>query len=88
MRDATMKKKPSKASKERTGEMRAAYDFSGGVRGKYVDRYRRGINVVLIDPELAEAFPDSKSVNDALRALVAIATRADSRQRASLTKAR
>jgi hypothetical protein len=83
-----MKKKPSKASKQRTGEMRAEYDFSGGVRGKYVDRFRRGINVVLLDPELAKAFPDSKSVNDALRALVAIATRADSRKRASLTKAR
>jgi hypothetical protein len=86
MRDATMKK-PAKRSKARTGEMRAEYDFSGGVRGKYVERYRRGINVVLLDPELAEAFPDSKSVNDALRALVAIATRADSRKRASLTKA-
>jgi hypothetical protein len=62
--------------------MREEYDFSSGVRGKYVDRYRRGINVALIDPELAEAFPDSKSVNDALRALVAIATRAESRKRA------
>jgi hypothetical protein len=74
-----MKKPPSK---RQTQEMREEYDFSGGVRGKYVDRYRRGINVALIDPELAEAFPDSKSVNDALRALVAIATRAESRKRA------
>lgn len=73
-------KKPS--SKRRAREMRAEYDFSGGVHGKYVDRYRRGVNVVLIAPELAEAFPDSKSVNDALRALVAIATRAESRKRA------
>ena len=79
MRDAIMKKPPSK---RRTQEMREEYDFSGGVRGKYVDRYRRGVNVALIDPELAEAFPDSKSVNDALRALVAIATRAESRKRA------
>jgi hypothetical protein len=46
-----------------------------------VDRYRRGVNVVLLDPELAEAFPDSKSVNDALRALVVIATRAGARKR-------
>jgi hypothetical protein len=38
--------------------------------------------VVLLDPEVAEAFPDSKSVNDALRALVAIAARAESRKRA------
>jgi hypothetical protein len=57
--------------------MRAEYDFSGGVRGKYVDRYRRGTNVVLLDPALADAFPDSKSVNDALRALLAVATRSE-----------
>jgi len=62
--------------------MRAEYDFSGGVRGKYVERYRQGVNLVLIDPELAEAFPDSKSVNDALRALVAIAARTEARKRA------
>jgi hypothetical protein len=62
--------------------MKAEYDFSGGVRGKYVDRYRRGTNVVLLDPELAEAFPDSKSVNSALRALVAIAARTEARKRA------
>ena len=41
-----------------------------------MDRYRQGANVVLIEPDLAHAFPDSKSVNDALRALLAIATRA------------
>jgi hypothetical protein len=62
--------------------MRPEYDFSGGVRGKYVDRYRAGTNVVLLDPELVEAFPDSKSVNDALRALVAIAVRKEPRKRA------
>jgi hypothetical protein len=73
-------KKP--LSKRRTDGMREEYDFSGGVRGKYVDRYRRGINVVLLDPELAAAFPDSKSVNNALRALVSIAKRAEIRKRA------
>jgi hypothetical protein len=73
-----MKKPPSKRC---APEMRAEYDFSGGVRRKYVDKYRRGTNVVLLDPELAEAFPDSKSVNDALRALVAIAARAETRRR-------
>ena len=83
MKDATMKTAPRKGrtSEKATPEMRAEYDFSGGVRGKYVERYRKGTNVVLIDPELAEAFPDSKSVNDALRALVGIATRAESRKR-------
>jgi len=78
MRDATMKT----PSKRRTREMKAEYDFSGGVRGKYVDRYRRGTNVVLLDPALADAFPDSKSVNDALRALLAVATRSERRKRA------
>jgi len=55
--------------------MRPEYDFSGGVRGKYVDRYRKGTNVVLLDPEVAAAFPDSTLVNEALRALLAIAKR-------------
>jgi len=62
--------------------MRAEYDFSDGVRGKYVDQYRRGTNVVLLDPEVAEAFPDSKSVNDALRAILAVAARTERRKRA------
>ena len=66
----------------RSPDMRAEYDFSAGVRGKYVERYCRGTNVVLLDPELAEAFPDSKSVNDALRALLEVATRAERRKRA------
>jgi len=79
MRDATRKKPPSERPSR---EMRAEYDFSGGVRGKYVDEYRRGTNVVLLDPDLAEAFPDSKSVNEALRALVAIAARTETRRRA------
>jgi hypothetical protein len=62
-------------------ETRPEYDFSGGVRGKYVDRYRKGTNVVLLDPEVAAAFPDSTSVNDALRALLAIAKRTETRKR-------
>jgi len=78
MRNAAMKKTPSKRP---AAGMRPEYDFAGGIRGKYVARYRRGTNVVLLDPELVEAFPDSKSVNDALRALLAIATRAETRKR-------
>jgi hypothetical protein len=61
--------------------MRPEYDFSGGVRGKYVDQYRSGTNVVLLEPEVAKAFPDSQSVNDALRALLSIATRAPNQKR-------
>lgn len=51
-------------------DMLAEYDLSGGVRGKYVERYRQGTNVVLLDPDIAEKFPTSESVNDALRRLV------------------
>jgi hypothetical protein len=79
MRNTTTKKAPTK---RRSSEMQAEYDFSAGVRGKYADRYRGGTNVVLLDPELVGAFPDSKSVNDALRGLVEIAERAEGRKRA------
>jgi hypothetical protein len=78
MKDATMKKRRSNRA---APEMRSEYDFSGGVWGKYADRYRQGVNVILLEPELAEAFPDSKSVNDALRALLEIADRTSHRKR-------
>jgi hypothetical protein len=51
-------------------EMRAEYDLSGGVRGKYYERYRRGTNVVLLDADVAKVFRDSESVNEALRSLI------------------
>ena len=38
-----------------------------GVRGKYANRYRQGTNIVLVDPDLHKIFPDSESVNRALR---------------------
>ncbi len=53
-------------------EMLEEYDFSGGVRGKYVGRFAQGANVVVLDPDVAEVFPDSESVNKALRALAGI----------------
>lgn len=51
--------------------MRDHYDFSKGIRGKYAKRYREGTNLVLLEPDLAKAFPDSRSVNAALRELLA-----------------
>ena len=45
------------------------YDFSGGVRGKYAGWFTRDTIMVVLDPEVAEIFPDAKSVNTALRAL-------------------
>ncbi len=53
-------------------DMLDEYDFSKGVRGKYVDRFAKGSNVVVLDPDVAEVFPDSESVNQALRALAEI----------------
>jgi hypothetical protein len=50
-------------------EMLAEYDFSGGVRGKYAKRFAKGTIMVALDPDVAELFPDPKSVNNALRAL-------------------
>jgi hypothetical protein len=57
------------------------YNFSHAVRGKYYERYRQGTNVVLLDPDVAEVFPNATVVNDALRALVAVADANASRRR-------
>ncbi len=54
-------------------EMRPEYDFSGGVRGKYYEAYRQSTNVVVLDPDVAEIFRDSASVNEALRLIAKIA---------------
>ena len=51
------------------------YDFTGGVRGKYARRYAQGTNVVVVDPDVAEYFPDHDSVNQALRGLTEIIKR-------------
>ncbi len=56
-------------------DMLAEYDFSKGVRGKYVERLAAGSNIVVLSPDVAEVFPDSESVNEALRLLIKIAAR-------------
>ncbi|WP_206816299.1 hypothetical protein [Chroococcus sp. FPU101] len=51
-------------------DLRPEYDFSQmgqGVCGKYVERYQAGTNVVLLDPDVAKAFPTSESVNKTIR---------------------
>jgi hypothetical protein len=73
-----------KVEDEQQDELRPEYDFSqlkGRVRGKYVERYREGTNVVLLDPDVAAAFPDAKAVNEALRLLIDVAQRQGSRRR-------
>jgi hypothetical protein len=66
-----MKKKTDKPKPK--DELRRSYDLStlkGGVRGKYAARYRGGTNLVLLSPDVAEYFPDDRSVNAALRTLI------------------
>ena len=68
-----MKKVESETEED---ELRPEYDLSqlkGKVRGKYVERYRAGTNLVLLEPDVAAAFPDAKAVNEALRLLIKVA---------------
>lgn len=61
---------------EMEDELRPEYDFSqlkNRVRGKYAERYKEGTNLILLAPDVAEAFPDSESVNEALRLLIKVA---------------
>ena len=61
----------SKPSKKRSDpDMLEEYDFSDGVRGKYAQRYAEGSNIVVLEPDVAAAFPTSEIVNKALRGLV------------------
>jgi hypothetical protein len=62
--------------KVKNGDIRSDYrrdELGPGVRGKYLDAYRSGTNLVLLSPDVAEAFPTDDSVNDALRAFVRVA---------------
>jgi hypothetical protein len=68
-----MRKAPSKSSRE---SIQDEYDFSQGVRGKYARRYAQGTNVVVLEPDVARVFSNSKAVNASLRKII--------RQRASV----
>ncbi|MDZ8081036.1 MAG: hypothetical protein RMX35_18445 [Nostoc sp. DcaGUA01] len=66
---------------EMEDELRSEYNFAqmeGGVRGKYVERYRKKNNLVLLDPDVAQAFPNDEAVNEALRLLIKVAQRQQS----------
>ena len=56
-------------------DMLEEYDFTDGVRGKYAKRYAEGTDLVAIDPDVAEFFPDHDAVNEALRSLAEIIKR-------------
>ena len=60
-----------KKKSELNDELRPEYDMKsllkGGVRGKYAKRYQAGTNLVLLEPDVAKAFPNEKAVNEALK---------------------
>ncbi len=59
--------------RESEDDLRPEYDFAsmkGGVRGKYASRFRKGSNIVVLDPEIAAAFPSEDAVNEALRGML------------------
>ena len=56
-------------------DLRSEYDFSSGIRGKHFQQYKAGTNVVFLDADVAIAFKDSESVNQALRLLLDLAKR-------------
>lgn len=62
-----MKKTSNKSADK---PMRKEYDFSQGVRGKYAGRYAQGTNVVVLEPDVAKVFPNSKVVNVSLRKII------------------
>ena len=67
------KKTPTKQHDE-DDDLRPEYDLhqllQGAERGKYAERYQAGTNLVLLDPEVAKAFPSEQAVNDALRLVI------------------
>ncbi len=59
-------------SSQSDSDMLDEYDFSNGIRGKYVERLHKGSNLVKLDEDVAAIFPTEKAVNDALRSLAKI----------------
>lgn len=74
-----------KLANEMADELRPHYDLErllkAGVRGKYAERYRDGTNLVLLDPDVAKAFPTEQSVNEALRLVLQLNKIAQSKRR-------
>jgi hypothetical protein len=60
----------SDRSSEPADAMLDEYDFSGGARGKYAHSFSDNCKLIVLDPDVAEAFPDAHAVNDALRELI------------------
>lgn len=74
-----MNGKSTKKARQTPDTLRAEYsreDLGKGVRGKYYKEYCKGTNLVLLEPDVAKAFPNGAAVNKALRSLIEIASRA------------
>jgi hypothetical protein len=70
------------SAKRRGNDLRPEYNLArlkGGVRGKYYRRATAGTNLVLLEPDVARTFPNSTSVNRALRLLRDVAMSSSSR---------
>ena len=81
-----MKKRKSKTN----DELRPEYDLrqllQGAVRGKYAKRFQAGTNLVLLDPDVRQAFRTEKAVNEALRLVIELRRVGTSRARAAQRK--
>lgn len=79
-----------KSSADKVCEPRAEYDLGSllpdGTQGKYVDRYRMGSNLILLEPDVAKAFPDQDAVNAALRLVMQLSSITQQRQKSCSTK--
>ncbi|HOJ60503.1 MAG TPA: hypothetical protein PK878_09470 [bacterium] len=70
--------------KVKSDEIRSEYkreDLGPGVRGKYYESYKQGTNIILLNPDVAEFFPDEESVNKALRSLIDLARKSTGQKR-------
>jgi hypothetical protein len=75
MKKRSRKARPRTVRERNADTMRPVYDFSAARRGVTAKRYATGSNVVVLDPDVSQAFPTAEAVNDALRELIEIADR-------------
>lgn len=68
MKKSSRPSRAKKSTSDSADEMLVEYDFRGGVRNKYARHLSNGAHLIVLDPDLAAAFPDSRAINRALRA--------------------
>ena len=69
----------NKKHEESESEMLPEYDFSGGIRGKYAARYAQSNTIIMLEDDVADVFPTSEAVNEALRLLVKLARKSENK---------